>query len=69
MTAPSYREVNEQGLKDFKNLMKELKEAKALASNKDGKVAFDEKSLKKVKHPGQLNKSGHPDQQHHLEEQ
>lgn len=43
-----YREVNEQGIKDFKNLVKELQKAKRIAANKSiiTKVVFAEKSDK-----------------------
>lgn len=67
MSAPKYREVNEEGIKDFKNLVKELKKNKRIAANKIEitKVVFTEKSSKNSQRPNkpeqeeQLKQSEH----------
>lgn len=51
MSAPKYREVNEQGLRDFKNLVNEVLQPKKAAVIKTviSKVVFAEGSGKKAK--------------------
>lgn len=58
VTAPRYQEVNEEGIRDFKNLVKELQRSKKIAVKKivNTKAVFE----KSVTHPAQLKQLQQP---------